>query len=215
MLIVILAACNGHKSESTNTSADSATANMASDERQRDMVSSSQSSETAVQQMHNAMTAMMNDMQTMETSGDPDQDFAMLMRRHHQAAIDMARVEIVNGKDEKLKAMAQKMIDDQQKEVTEFFNFLKGHQLKGNSNYADTAIALMSHMDTPMSNTSSIDQMFATMMVPHHIDGIEMAQAFLKVGKNSNMKGIANKIVQSQQKEVDELNAWLNSNKQS
>ena len=44
--------------------------------------------------------AMMHAMQTMPTfSGDADVDFMKHMRPHHQAAIDMAKVVLVNGND--------------------------------------------------------------------------------------------------------------------
>jgi uncharacterized protein (DUF305 family) len=62
---------------------------------------------------------MMAEMQKMKPSGDTDKDFVMMMIPHHQGAIDMAKVELEYGTDEKLKAMAQKMIEDQQKEIEE------------------------------------------------------------------------------------------------
>ena len=49
------------------------------------------------------MKAMMKDMSgkmsSMPMSGDPDADFAMMMRIHHQGAIDMANAELSNGKN--------------------------------------------------------------------------------------------------------------------
>ena len=46
-------------------------------------------------------------MTSMPMSGDPDVDFAMMMRIHHQGAIDMANAELSNGKDPQLKKMAK------------------------------------------------------------------------------------------------------------
>ena len=43
----------------------------------------------------------------MPMSGDPDVDFAMMMRIHHQGAIDMANAELSNGKDPQMKKMAK------------------------------------------------------------------------------------------------------------
>jgi uncharacterized protein (DUF305 family) len=62
---------------------------------------------------------MMAAMQGMQPTGDADKDFVMMMIPHHQGAIDMAKVELEYGKDEKLKAMAQQIIDSQQKEIEE------------------------------------------------------------------------------------------------
>lgn len=41
------------------------------------------------------------------------------MSIHHQAAIEMAQTYVASGKDPKLKAMAEKMIADQKREISE------------------------------------------------------------------------------------------------
>ncbi|QCG95634.1 DUF305 domain-containing protein [Azospirillum sp. TSA2s] len=87
-----------------------------------------------------ASRAYMQSMQNMNRdmrkpmTGDADQDFARMMAAHHQGAIDMARVELQYGKDPDLKAMAQKMVDDQTKEVQQLQDWLKQHPTKQSSN---------------------------------------------------------------------------------
>lgn len=61
----------------------------------------------------------------MPMSGDVDKDFAAMMTMHHQQAIKMADVLLQHGRDEKLKAMAQRMKDAQKKEITELAPFKK------------------------------------------------------------------------------------------
>ena len=58
-------------------------------------------------------------------SGDTDRDFAMMMKVHHQGAIDMARMELKDGKDAKMRAMAKGIIEAQQKEIKEFDQWLE------------------------------------------------------------------------------------------
>jgi uncharacterized protein (DUF305 family) len=53
----------------------------------------------------------------MKTSGDVDKDFAALMIPHHQGAIDMAKIEITEGKNEELKTLARSILDSQAKEI--------------------------------------------------------------------------------------------------
>lgn len=56
--------------------------------------------------------------------GDTDRDFAMMMKMHHQAAMDMAQMELKSGKDPKMKEMANQIIAAQQKEIREFDSWL-------------------------------------------------------------------------------------------
>jgi uncharacterized protein (DUF305 family) len=75
--------------------------------------------------MDGAMGAMMGAMDTLmqampaESSGDVDADFLLMMISHHQSAIDMARVELEQGKEEETRAMAQAIIDAQEAEIAE------------------------------------------------------------------------------------------------
>lgn len=74
------------------------------------------------------MKAMMKDMNdkmsAMPMSGDPDVDFAMMMRIHHQGAIDMAQAELRDGKAPQMRKMASEIISAQKKEIAEIDKFL-------------------------------------------------------------------------------------------
>jgi uncharacterized protein (DUF305 family) len=68
--------------------------------------------------------ALMKDMETMhsamaavEPSGNNDADFASLMLPHHQAAVDMARTELLYGSDPQMRRLAQEIITDQESEI--------------------------------------------------------------------------------------------------
>lgn len=67
---------------------------------------------------------MMDKMNSMKMTGDADKDFAMMMSSHHQGAIDMANIELKHGKDPKMKAKAQKIVDTQPKEIKEMQDWL-------------------------------------------------------------------------------------------
>ena len=56
----------------------------------------------------------------MKMTGDADKDFVTMMIEHHQRAVDMSRDELRDGKDPKIRDMAQKIIDAQKKEIAEF-----------------------------------------------------------------------------------------------
>jgi uncharacterized protein (DUF305 family) len=58
-------------------------------------------------------------------SGDSDVDFVRLMLPHHQAAIDMAKTQLLYGKDPQMRRLAQEIITDQQLEIELMQRWLK------------------------------------------------------------------------------------------
>ena len=64
----------------------------------------------SMEKMHAAMASL-------GPSGDSDVDFVKLMLVHHQAAIDMAKTQLVYGKDAQMRRLAQEIITDQKSEV--------------------------------------------------------------------------------------------------
>ena len=74
-----------------------------------------------------AMSKMQAEMQAMKMSGDTDHDFAMMMRSHHEGAIDMAKIELARGTDKQLKQMAQKMVAEQTKEIAKLDKWMAQH----------------------------------------------------------------------------------------
>jgi len=79
-----------------------------------------------------ALVAGFNQMHTtmgsVSKSGNSDVDFVKLMLPHHQAAIDMAKVQLLYGKDPQMRRLAQEIITDQQSEIELIQLWLKQHQ---------------------------------------------------------------------------------------
>lgn len=72
---------------------------------------------TFASQMMQAMDRMNSGMAAARPTGDPDRDFAAMMIPHHQGAIDMAKVELIYGRDPVLRRLAQGIIVEQQQEI--------------------------------------------------------------------------------------------------
>ena len=74
------------------------------------------------------MQAMMKDnsdkMASLKMTGNADVDFAMMMRVHHQGAIDIAEAELRDGKNAQMRKMAKDMIAAQKNEIAQFEKFL-------------------------------------------------------------------------------------------
>jgi uncharacterized protein (DUF305 family) len=74
----------------------------------------------SVKHMHAAMMSA-------GPSVNSDVDFVRLMLPHHQAALEMARVQLMYGKDPQMRRLAQEIITDQQSEVELMQLWLKRH----------------------------------------------------------------------------------------
>jgi hypothetical protein len=72
----------------------------------------------SMDKMHMAMGAVVR-------SGNSDIDFVTLMLPHHQAAIDMAKTQLLHGKDPQMRRLAQEIITDQQLEIELMQRWLK------------------------------------------------------------------------------------------
>ncbi|MET3901343.1 uncharacterized protein (DUF305 family) [Devosia sp. UYZn731] len=80
---------------------------------------------------HKALMAGMDQMNTNMMAGaantDLDVAFVCGMIPHHQGAITMAKAELQYGKDEWTKALAQKIITAQEKEIADMTKWLETH----------------------------------------------------------------------------------------
>src|ERR1700704_4187561 len=70
---------------------------------------------------------MMKRMDAAPYTGNPDVDFRTHMIPHHEGAIAMAKVGLKYAHDAETKRMAQKIIDDQEKEIADMQAWLKRH----------------------------------------------------------------------------------------
>jgi uncharacterized protein (DUF305 family) len=73
------------------------------------------------------MKQMNKKMETMKMSAGTDHEFAEMMITHHQAAVDMAQLELDSGHDDSLKKFAKKIIEVQNKEIQELEQWLRQH----------------------------------------------------------------------------------------
>ncbi len=67
--------------------------------------------------MDQSMAIMNQGMAQAPMIGNPDHDFASMMIPHHQGAVDMAKIELLYGKDPALRRLAQEIIVSQGSEI--------------------------------------------------------------------------------------------------
>jgi len=168
--------------------------------------------------MQTVMDKMMTEMHQMEMTGNIDKDFAMMMKSHHQAAVDMSEVELESGKDDELKKMAQKIIDSQKSEINELQSFIDNHKNieknydpsmkeQGFSKVMNQSMKMMMDMGK-IDENSSTDKQFTMMMIPHHQSAVKMAEGFVQFGKDSRLISMATKMIVDQKMEIEQFKKW-------
>lgn len=167
----------------------------------------------------NEMMAIMHDMSEdmdgMTMTKDADHDFAMMMKMHHQGAIDMGNKELEKGDDATIKAMAQTMITMQQAEIQDLQAFLDSHTAEASAEgemWDMEAMAAMERMDQNADLevlTGDADHDMAILMINHHQSAMDMAQSLLHHGHHDELKEMATKMIDDQSKEIKQLQDWL------
>lgn len=77
-----------------------------------------------------AMGKMHADMMALQNTGNADVDFVRGMIPHHQGAIDMAKVELANGKDPEIRKLAEGVIAAQEAEIKQMQGWLAAHPVE-------------------------------------------------------------------------------------
>ncbi len=196
--IVVLFACNNNDEEQAN--------GIDSTHGSHHAAATIDSSDIMKQLMDQNMQQMMG----VRSTGNADQDFAALMRIHHQGAVDMANALLRSGSNEELKKMAQQIIADQQKEIAVFDNILDNH-FEGRNDTAFYQKAMQDmHSMHLTDEKGSTDRQFIQMMIPHHEGAIIMAKTYLDKGaKDATLKKLAGNIIKTQQAEINTFKQML------
>ena len=152
------------------------------------------------------------------TGADLDRAFVQGMVPHHQAAIDMAAVELQKGRDPRTRALAQAIIDDQQRETAEMIQIAQAQfkltPMKDMSGPLGTLMGVplsmdMSKMGQDLATAPNTDHAFLTMMIPHHASAIVMANEENNHGGDPQLRTLSQSIIAAQAKEIGEMQALL------
>jgi uncharacterized protein (DUF305 family) len=89
---------------------------------------------------------------------------------------------------------------------------MPGMSSGGGSRAADQAMtagmAKMSHDMAAAPMTGNPDHDFVAMMIPHHQGAVSMAEVELRYGHDPFLRSLAREIIQAQDKEIAEMQAW-------
>lgn len=149
------------------------------------------------------------------TFNDADVTFLQMMYPHHQQAVEMADLVPSRSQDQQvidlaadIKAAQAPEMAQMQSMLTEFGKSVPsggdamGHNMPGMM--SPEQMSSLEGMSGP-----EFDRMWLEMMIDHHEGAVQMAQTEIASGANPQAKQMAETIVSTQQREIDQMTAML------
>jgi uncharacterized protein (DUF305 family) len=178
---------------------------------------------------HNSMpmNSANHDMSQMHHGGmssDPnaasapyDLQFIDTMTHHHEGAIEMAEMALKKSENDGLKKFAQKIIDDQRKEIAQMKQWrdkwYAGRPRAQNMEMPGMSDSMKMMMSGDMKRMETakgkdFDVLFLDMMTPHHRGAVVMAQEALQKAEHAELKTLARTIIREQEEEIKQMADW-------
>ncbi|RDU59274.1 DUF305 domain-containing protein [Helicobacter marmotae] len=177
-------------------------------------------SPTPSEQMINLMHEPM--IESAFVDGDNlDLNFLSNMIPHHQGAIEASEFLLKHSKNQKVRALAQKIIETQKAEITLYEELLpklkeqkKLYSPKEVTLFNNQAKVNMESAEKAMSEitlTQHLNHDFLLSMIPHHQGAIEASKQILQYTQNEEIKSIAEHIINTQEEEIKAIELLLKS----
>ena len=147
--------------------------------------------------------------------------FARDMSMHHAQAVHMGMMEYRNGDDDQARTMAYDIATSQQAQIGVMDSWLREWKLTPTSNkpamsWMDDGKLLPDGRMPGMAAANQLSQLehaqgrdadvlFCQLMITHHLGGIHMAQAILDMSHNSEVRRLAQTMVNNQQYDINQL----------
>ena len=215
---IALAGCQTATNTTTNTTAN-ARANTAVAGSNANSVMNMNGNSMPMNGNHDMSQAHHSNMQSSPNAAAQPYDLQFIdtMTHHHQGALDMAKVAVAKTNNQELKAFAQKIIKDQEKEIAQMKDWREkwyaGKPAAMNMEMPGMSEGMKMMMGDEMKKFEAatgkeFDLMFLDMMTPHHQGATEMAKEALTKAEHPEIKTLANQIIKAQDEEIKKMSAW-------
>ncbi len=152
------------------------------------------------------------------TAGDFDRAFIQSMSAHHESAVQMAEVALERAEHPQLKTLAQQIIEGQKAEQEKMAAWHKewygaplaegnhsGHRSDMPGMQMEGAMGVSPE---DLADADPFDRAFIDAMIPHHEAAIMDARQALQKAGRQEIKDLARNIVETQQREIDQMRSW-------
>lgn len=143
-----------------------------------------------------------------------DRAFVAAMIPHHEDAVEMAKIAQQRGESTFVEQLAGDIAAAQTEEIS---TLRREDEALENAGVKKGSLGVPEHamgMDrdpAELESAEPFDRAFLEMMIPHHVGAIEMAKAELAKGQDPELKALAQRIVDAQEREIDQMREHLAS----
>ncbi len=154
--------------------------------------------------------------------GNIDRHFIEQMIQHHDGAVAMATLALTKATRPEIKTLAATIVKDQNKEIGDMRNWYKNwfqtEVPKGDHSMMEGGMMSGSGMHMggqeevrTLENANDFDKAFIEAMIPHHQLAVMMAQMLRSGTSRPEMLSLADAIIESQSKEIQDMQSWYKS----
>jgi len=168
--------------------------------------------------MNGSMSGMSDMKSSPNAASQPyDLQFIDTMTHHHQGAIEMAEMALKKSSNAELKTFAQKIIDDQKKEIAQMKDWrekwFSGKPAAMNMEMPGMGDSMKMMVGDGMKKMEAasgkdFDIHFLDMMTPHHAGAVVMSKEALTKAEHPEIKTLANQIIKAQEAEIKMMADW-------
>lgn len=162
---------------------------------------------------------MMFGNRSINNTNQIDRHFIEQMIPHHDGAMAMAQLAITKATHPEIKTLAGAIIEAQNKEIVDMRSWYEtwfGKEVpKTNTGMMGGGMMSGSGMHMggseemrALENTTDFDKAFIEAMIPHHQLAVMMAQMLKSGTSRSEMLTLADNIIESQSKEIEQMQDW-------
>ena len=155
----------------------------------------------------------------IQATGIIDRHFIEQMTPHHDGAIAMATLALKKATRPEIKTLAEAVIRDQNKEIGDMRNWYTewfraevpegGLSVMGGGMMSGSGMHMGGQEDMQaLQNASDFDKALIEVMIPHHQLAVMMAQMLRSGTNRPEMLSLANNIIESQSREIQQMQSW-------
>ena len=135
--------------------------------------------------------------------------------RHHQAAVEAAKLAETKAQHRELKDFARQLAQSQQREIVELQTWRNawyaGQPVAENAALPGMQGLRMSADQLRNQTGAEFDRQFLAYMIPHHQGAAELARDILNHAEHAELKQFAAQVQAQQPREIEQMKTWQNT----